>query len=214
MHFLTSRTYRYAELLMLTLGIPLLILSLHQQRLMLPILWLAALYCILVRRWTDGTRPQADWRSAAVTWAVVRPLLLCFVPCALLLALGTAQFAPESLFNFLRSAPGLWALVMVLYPLLSVLPQEIIYRWFFFARYADFFPARLAMIASSAVAFACGHLIFGNWVSPLLSLVGGALFAATYQRYRSLALVSLEHALYGDFVFTIGLGWYFYHGAQ
>ena len=39
------------------------------------------------------------------------------------------------------------------------------------------------------------------------------MFATTYQRYRSLALVCLEHAIYGCLIFTLGLGWYFYGAA-
>ncbi len=42
---------------------------------------------------------------------------------------------------------------------------------------------------------------------------GGWLFADTYRQSRSLWLVCLEHALYGDLIFTIGLGTFFYHGA-
>ncbi|MEJ0010772.1 MAG: hypothetical protein WDN72_10060 [Alphaproteobacteria bacterium] len=32
-------------------------------------------------------------------------------------------------------------------------------------------------------------------------------------RRASLLLVAIEHALYGDFIFTVGLGHYFYEGA-
>lgn len=46
-----------------------------------------------------------------------------------------------------------------------------------------------------------------------MSLVGGAFFATRFQRTRSLLTASVEHALYGILVFTIGLGEYFYHGA-
>jgi len=52
---------------------------------------------------------------------------------------------------------------------------------------------------------------------PLLAVVmtsiGGLIFGWRYMKSRSLAAVSFEHALYGQLVFTIGLGRYFYHGA-
>ncbi|MEU4707697.1 hypothetical protein AB0G00_14815 [Nocardia salmonicida] len=41
----------------------------------------------------------------------------------------------------------------------------------------------------------------------------GVLFATRYQRTRSLLTTSVEHALYGILMFTIGLGDFFYHGA-
>jgi len=44
-------------------------------------------------------------------------------------------------------------------------------------------------------------------------VAGGWLFGGTYRRSRSLGLVCLEHALYGDLIFTVGLGQYFFHGA-
>jgi membrane protease YdiL (CAAX protease family) len=94
-----------------------------------------------------------------------------------------------------------------------VLPQEIIFRLFFFERYRGIFKTRELMIIASGLAFGLAHIIFENWVAALLCAVGGILFAMTYTRHRSLALVSLEHALYGDFVFTVGLGYYFYHGS-
>ena len=50
--------------------------------------------------------------------------------------------------------------------------------------------------------------------TPVTNLVsnGGLFFADTYAKTRSLAAVYFEHALYGCYLFTIGLGFYFYHG--
>ena len=39
------------------------------------------------------------------------------------------------------------------------------------------------------------------------------IFASTYSKTKSLALVTIEHGLYGISLFLIGLGWYFYGGA-
>jgi membrane protease YdiL (CAAX protease family) len=61
----------------------------------------------------------------------------------------------------------------------------------------------------SALIFAWMHLIFRNPLAVILTLVGGWFFAQTYARTRSLRLVCLEHALYGNLIFTIGLGEYF-----
>lgn len=69
------------------------------------------------------------------------------------------------------------------------------------------------LVAASAAAFGCAHIIFGNALSVVLTLAGGALFATRYRRTGSLFAASVEHALYGLLVFTAGLGEYFYHGA-
>lgn len=130
-----------------------------------------------------------------------------------MLALGIAvwQFAPHLLFSFVRRAPLLWAAVMVLYPLCSVLPQEFLFRAYFFRRYRELFGGGSGMIAASALAFGFVHIIFGNWLAVALSAIGGILFSTTYVRTASLSLVWLEHALFGNFLFTIGLGQFFYH---
>jgi uncharacterized protein len=45
-----------------------------------------------------------------------------------------------------------------------------------------------------------------------LTFAGGLLFAWRYKTTGSLFTSSLEHALYGCWFFTIGIGQYFYHG--
>jgi len=199
---------------MLMLGLPLLLLWSGGQQFLLPGLWILSLYCLFIHQGSDGLSLRDSWNRAIVTRAQVKKIVVPFLPCAALLAALTYFLVPQNFLGFVRTNPGFWAIIMVAYPLLSVIPQEIIYRWFFFERYRRIFLTDRALIMASALAFGLGHIVFHNWVAPLLSTVGGLMFAATYIRCRSLALVSLEHAIYGDFIFTIGLGWYFYHGAH
>jgi len=97
-------------------------------------------------------------------------------------------------------------LLAVFYPLLAVYPQELFYRAFLFRRYRLLFPSDQAMIFVSALTFGFAHIIYGNIPAVLLTLIGGYLFAITYQRSHSILVVSLEHALYGCLLYTIGLG--------
>jgi membrane protease YdiL (CAAX protease family) len=101
---------------------------------------------------------------------------------------------------------------MLAYPVLSVYPQGLLYRAFFFDRYATLFPGKWAMILASAAVFAFLHIIFRNWLAVALTFAGGLLFATRYSETGSMATSSLEHALYGCWLFTVGLGQYFYHG--
>lgn len=121
--------------------------------------------------------------------------------------------APELWLRFPRERPGMWAIVMLGYPILSVVPQNLVYRVFMFHRYKGVFRTDNALIWASAASFCWAHVIFGNLVALLLTLAGGLIFAQTYHRHRSLPLVSLEHALYGCLLFTVGLGWYLYQGS-
>lgn len=122
-----------------------------------------------------------------------------------------AQYVqPSGLFAFPRREPVVWMVVMLLYPLLSALPQELIYRSFFFQRYDRLFRNDKVLGFASAIAFSFLHIVYDNGWALGLSLLGGLLFARTYRRTRSLFWVSVEHALYGCVIFTIGLGNYFY----
>ncbi|MFE3193101.1 CPBP family intramembrane glutamic endopeptidase [Nocardia sp. NPDC059240] len=132
---------------------------------------------------------------------------------AVALTAATAVLRREDLFALPRRNPLLWLAVMVLYPALSVYPQELIFRSFLFHRYAPVFGEGRAMVAASAAAFGYVHIVFGSWFSVAASTVGGWLFAARYLQTRSLFTASAEHALYGQLIFTVGLGRYFYHGA-
>jgi membrane protease YdiL (CAAX protease family) len=128
--------------------------------------------------------------------------------CTLVVAVTT----PDLLLVLPREKPGLWALIMIGYPLASVYPQELLFRAFLFHRYRPVFGEGVGMVAASAAAFGFVHIAFGNWVAVVLSTAGGVIFANRYRRSRSLLSASAEHALYGLLMFTVGLGQYFYHG--
>lgn len=117
---------------------------------------------------------------------------------------------PERIFDFPSQRPIVWMVVMVLYPILSALPQEFIYRTYFFHRYDDFISLKYGTVISSAAAYSFVHIIYDNWWAVGLSFVAGLLFGLTYQRTKSLFWVTVEHAIYGCLVFTLGMGNYFY----
>jgi membrane protease YdiL (CAAX protease family) len=101
---------------------------------------------------------------------------------------------------------------MVAYPLVSVLPQELVYRVFFFERYRPLFGDGIAMVLASAVTFGCAHLVFRSGLAVILTMIGGILFGVTYKRSGSWLLAGVEHAMYGCALFTIGYGQYFLDG--
>jgi len=139
-------------------------------------------------------------------------VLLRFLLLGTLLTLFVRTEMPGQYLDLPRQHPALWLAIMLLYPLLSVWPQEVIFRQFFFARYQKIFGGT-GLVPASALAFGFAHIIFLNWVAVAMTVAGGAIFAADYARYRRLGLACLEHSLYGCLIFTIGLGRYFYTGA-
>ena len=147
-------------------------------------------------------------------WPQLVPMLLRDAILLILLGLAVRIFVPELPFSLVRRQPLFWALIMLLYPLLSVCPLEFLYRAFFFQRYQPLFGSGRGMIAASSLAFSFVHIIFGNWLAVGLCCLGGLYFSLTYQRSGSLLLASIDHALFGNFIFTIGLGQFFHHGPK
>lgn len=177
----------------------------------LPLLWAVSGYAL----WKLLHAPDFDrthlWNAAALA-PHLAAILGIFAISACVLWLGVHRFAPQLEWSFVRQHPAFWAVVMVAYPILSVYPQGILYRAFFFERYAALFPSKWAMILASACAFAFLHIIFRNSLAIGLTFAGGLLFAARYAQTGSLFASNFEHALYGCWLFTVGLGPYFYHG--
>lgn len=163
------------------------------------------------------------WRAPGFSWARLwqgegwsaeerKRAAVVFLFCAAGLTATTLLVAPNRLLEFPMHRTGLWAMVMLLYPILSVLPQEMIFRSFFMTRYESLFPNRWVLIGMSGLSFGLSHLILNNWIAPTFSAIGGMIFAHGFSRHRSLKWATIEHAVYGCFVFTIGIGWLFYTG--
>lgn len=107
-----------------------------------------------------------------------------------------------------------WLILLIAYPLLSVLPQELIFRSYFFHRYKHILPSKNVRIFLSALSFALAHCVYDNWVAIALSFAGGLLFSYTYAHSRSLMVCVLEHSLWGLWMFTIGVGSYLDSGMR
>lgn len=117
-----------------------------------------------------------------------------------------AWFLPEKLFIVPLQNPLLWVVMSFVYIVFSVYPQEILYRVFFFQRYKSLFTTPKLLIVSNAVIFCFAHIFFLNSLVFALTLAGGVLFAYSYLKKGSIMLTSIEHALYGWWLFTLGLG--------
>ena len=204
------RAWRLVELAVLFVALPVGLYFGPQRIPPLPFLWLIALGCYLVLRRDPTFDRDSLWRPAAIRqeW---KPMLALFAVATVLLLAAMAWLAPRLLFGLVRTHPVLWAVIMVLYPVLSVYPQGLIYRSFVMHRYAPLVGGRRwALILLSAGCFSMLHVVFRNPMAMALTFPGGLLFAWRQQKTRSLFVSSVEHALYGCLMFTAGLGVYFY----
>jgi membrane protease YdiL (CAAX protease family) len=203
--------YLALEFAALFVAVPSLYLSFRHFIHPILVLWcFAAISTYILSR--DGYFSGCRFRGERPSGKQIILLLQRFILIALIIGLFTILHDPGRLLSLPKTKPLLWLLIMFLYPLLSVVPQGIVFRAFVFHRYECLFGKGWGMIVASGLAFCYAHIIFLNPVAVLLTLAGGIMFAHTYLKIGSLWVSSMEHALYGDFVFTIGLGYYIYSG--
>jgi membrane protease YdiL (CAAX protease family) len=206
----TALAWRAAELLALFVVLPLAVRAglLPGPRLLLLATVSGGAIAVL---WRDPTfQPSRLWSGrlrGQWTGVLARAGVAALVIAALVLWLDPARLLATP-----REQPALWLAGLALYPLLSAWPQEVLYRLFFFERYAPLFGRGPALVIASGVAFALLHLVYPNLVAPLLSLPAGLILAWRYRRTAALGPVWLEHSLYGLLLFSLGLGNYFFDG--
>jgi len=136
-------------------------------------------------------------------------LLLLFIPAAALMVVLIWQIDSSKLFYMVRTNPMFLLMISIFYPVFSVVPQGLAYRSLFFHRYSDLFPGKLLKIIVSATIFSFSHIVYRNPLVLILTFIAGLIFAYRYFKTDSLLISVLEHSLYGVWLFTCGLGYYF-----
>lgn len=205
-----ARVRLWAECLALFAGVPALMLVFFGAYSLFAVLWALAALSLALLAATPGFRFRDLLRGPVLgEW---RLILGFAVACAIGCTLVAWALAPQAWLAMPRYRVGFWLTLLALYPLLSALPQEFIFRALFFERYGPLFPNRTVLIAANSAAFAVGHLFYVNPVAVAMSAAGGAVIAWAYARGRSFLLAVVLHALAGQIMFTAGLGRFFYHG--
>ncbi len=206
-----NKPYLIFEFTLLFISIPLIFYFEWVYLPKIPSLVFLTLFALFVLL-RDRTFDRAKFRNVQTERSFFFTILKRFAIVSIVLTIYTYLFFPDLFFVFPKTRPLIWLIVMVFYPLLSALPQELVYRSFLFQRYKILFPNDMVMIIVSTIAFSFLHIMYDNFHAIILSLLGGLLFTLTYYKSKSLFWVSVEHALYGCFVFTVGLGHFFYEG--
>lgn len=200
----------WLELLLFLGGVPLLVLFLENYVLRRSLLLVAAGYAVF-RLWGKISwrglfaRPKPGWWKAPLGRAgLALALLLGFV----------LLVKPGNFLNLPKEHLGLWAVFMLLYPVLSVLPQELVYRVYIFEVHKGILSPPAWALLGSALAFAWMHIIFAGCFAVVSTFMAGVALAWNYKQNRSqpgaIWPLLLEHSLYGQIVFTVGLYQYFF----
>tara|TARA_B110000008_G_scaffold86424_1_gene88213 strand:+ start:3882 stop:4451 length:570 start_codon:yes stop_codon:yes gene_type:complete len=181
--------------------------------LIIPVLLLVCSYCIIIYVIEHKNIIYEFKKIFNIDIKVLVKIILRWMFASFLLFLITFYFFNDKFLMIQNNRPEILWKIMILYPIFSALPQEFIFCKFFFYRYKSIFKSDNNLVISSALFFSITHILFLNFIAPILSFIGGLLFANTYNKHRSLLLVSIEHGLYGNTLFFIGLGWYFWGGS-
>jgi len=202
-HVLKHRWTRIIELILLFLFLPLVYaFGLSNLPIYFVVIFISV-YCLIMLLADPDFDRKSLWLNQFKSWKTI--FLRFFLGVVLFVSL-IAVFHPGAFFSTLLARPWLLAVALVSYPILSAYPQEIIYRTYFYHRYQHFFPTRNTAILANAVLFALAHIIFFNWIAILVTFVGGIVFSLTYLKSQSTFAAFVEHTLYGNFIFIIGIG--------
>ena len=201
---------KVAELVLFLVIMPLLVVLAPLKLPHIPLLLCGGVFAA-VRLWPHvsfrrllARPPRHWWRGPCVRAGLVAVAVTVFV----------LLNRPEAFLSFPRQRTGMWALVMLLYPVLSVVPQEIIYRVYIFEKFFSDSRQEKMAIFVSAVLFSWVHVVYAGYFAMISTALAGGVLGYGYSRSRkhpgALWGVLLEHSLYGMLVFTVGLGQYFY----
>ena len=120
---------------------------------------------------------------------------------------------PEALWLIVSRNPELMAMIALGYPLVSALPQEVVFRALFFERYAAILPRTLTgQIVLNAAVFSWAHIMYWSWIVAALTFAGGILFAWSYRIRGNFPEAVVTHSIAGVMLFLVGMGVYFYSG--
>lgn len=207
---MSKRIYLGFEYAFLFFGIP-LYLYFFPELVFRPIAFLlpvvALIFFYLLRS------PDFKWREL-IRLHVSRKLwlinLAILFTVGILMILAVYCFDRVNLFNLPRMNTRLWLMLCVFYPIFSASIQEVIFKSFFFRRYAALFGNRILIIIGSGLAFSFIHIVYYSLVSLLLTLVMGVYLAFLYDKTKSVLFVTILHGIFGIMAFSFGLGQHFW----
>jgi len=193
----------YTEFVLLFVLLPISLAFEYSSILKIGLVFLAGIYILIYlikNKLIHLVKAKLDWKK---NLKLIAPR---FIVVAIFTSLYIYYFKRANFFEMPINNTVMWLLVLGVYSLFSVTFQEYIYRTFYFHRFEKMFKNRAYFIIINAVVFSLAHSFLKNWLILLFTFLGGVLFALTYFKTRSTLLVCIEHALYGFWLFTVGIG--------
>ena len=204
-----QRAGRWAEFLVLFIGAPLAMALFLPPRGLFPALFGFTLAGLALIWWTG----EFDWRELVRGWRRIRWGRMALFG----LGVGVTGYAimaathPGFEINTSRAWLRFVPFILIFYPLLSALPQELIFRALYFHRYAPLMGSPRSARLVNAAVFSFAHLMYWSAVVAVMTFVGGLIFARLYQQ-RGFPAAWVAHAIAGNVLFVVGMGAFFYSG--
>lgn len=198
------------EFALLYLAAPVLIAVFLPPTMMFPALFaFTALGILLLAatsgfRWAELRQGWRNWSWAELGLSTLAVTLVCLVVIYL-----TRR---DAAFFLVRHRPEMLAVIWLVYPIASALPQELLFRPLFYRRYGDLLPQGHRADLLNAAIFSFAHLMYWSWIVAAMTFAGGLVFSWAYRKRGSFFYAVLLHAIAGNIIFAIGLGVYFYSG--
>ncbi|WP_255572142.1 CPBP family intramembrane glutamic endopeptidase [Celeribacter sp. PS-C1] len=205
-----SRALLWLEFIVLFIAVPVAVAVVLPPSAMFTALFASTLLGVVLLHFTPGFR----WRDLLAGRGSFSPVtLITFAAITAGISYAVlATTAPNAIFALFRANPELWLMIMLLYPLMSALPQEVVFRPLFFRRYGTILPEGRMALTLNAGLFSLAHLLYWNWIVALMTFAGGIVFAWAYEVRKSFPLAVVLHAIAGNVLFTLGMGVFFYSG--
>lgn len=171
----------------------------------IPLVFIAIIFLIFLLRFTSFNQ-KIFFRFDPVYFRKSLPRLISIT---LLMIWFTGWVFPDLFFEYPIEESKQYLITFFLYPIASVVPQELIYRVYFFERYRNLLPSKYLLMFANALIFGLTHFIYDNWVAPIATFLASWIFIFNYFKSKSFLNVCLEHYYYGFVMFTVGLGHFF-----
>ncbi|WP_420584672.1 CPBP family intramembrane glutamic endopeptidase [Ruegeria sp.] len=192
------------------IAVPVLIAVFFPPNWMFPSLFTFTAIGIVLLHYTPGyawAELRYNWQNWSWREVVVFTIAMTAFCAALVMVMR-----PDAAFFLLSNRPEFLIVIWLGYPILSALPQELLFRSLFFRRYHAILPDGRAAYLLNAGLFSLAHLMYWSWIVAIMTFAGGLLFTWAYRKRGSFFYAVLLHAIAGNIIFAAGLGVYFYSG--
>jgi len=209
MNIKIKKTLRIAEFILLFFGVPLIIFFdigiRYPSSIVIPILIAIFIY---LKRVPDFK--FKDLFTLKISKTKLKKHVLVIFITSVIITVTVYFFDREHFLNLPKSSMIIWGFMCIFYPVFSAFGQEIIYRVFLYYRYRMIFKTDTLFILASGITFSFVHIVYYSHISIILTLLLGLYLAYTYIKTKSVLFTSFLHGFFGDLIFTVGLGGYFW----